>query len=209
MPCLRVEDVPGRTFSSQLPSPGGDINCMRILGIDPGLSNTGYGVIDHESNRSRLVAQGCIITRTGEPTAARLQAIYDGIMAVIEQTKPEAVSMEKLFFSINVKSAMAVSEGRGVAILATAKAQIPLAEYTPQEIKQAVSGSGKAGKDQVIRMVSVLLALTETPATSHAADALAVALCHAHSNHFQQAVENSLAKQLLVAARGRRRRSVR
>lgn len=182
---------------------------MRILGIDPGLSNTGFGVIDHEGNQSRLVAQGCIVTRSGEATAARLQTIYDGIMQVIEETAPEAVALEKLFFSVNVKSAMAVGEGRGVAILATAKAELPIAEYTPQQIKQAVSGSGKAGKEQVQRMVSVLLALRETPATSHAADALAVALCHAHSSHFQQAVENSLAKQLLVAARGRRRRTTR
>lgn len=182
---------------------------MRILGIDPGLSNTGYGVIDHERNQSHLVSQGCIVTKTGQPTAARLQAIFDGITAVIEETKPEAVALEKLFFSVNVKSAMAVGEGRGVAILATAKAQLPLAEYTPQEIKQAVSGSGKAGKDQVIRMVSVLLSLTASPATTHAADALAVALCHAHSSHFRQAVETSVAKQLLAAARTRRRRPVR
>ena len=182
---------------------------MRILGIDPGLSNTGFGVIDHLKNQSHMVTQGCIVTKSTEQTALRLQSIYDGIMQVIEETKPEAVALEKLFFSINVKSAMAVGEGRGVAILATAKAKLPMAEYTPQQIKQAVSGSGKASKEQVQRMVSVLLALHETPATSHAADALAVAICYAHSNHFQQAVENSIAKQLLLSAKNRKRRIAR
>lgn len=180
---------------------------MRILGIDPGLSNTGYGVIDHKNNQSHLVTHGCIITKPKSETAARLKTIFDELSEVITQTKPDAVALEKLFFSINVKSAMAVGEGRGVAILATASAELPLAEYTPQQIKQAVSGSGKASKDQVARMVCVLLGLQESPATTHAADALAVALCHAHSSHFQAAVENSLAKQLLLSAsRSRRRR---
>jgi crossover junction endodeoxyribonuclease RuvC len=178
---------------------------MRILGIDPGLTNTGYGVIDHESNQSRLVTHGCVITSPNDDTARRLKAIYDGLTAVMEETRPDAVALERLFFSINVKSAMAVGEGRGVAILATAKAEIPLAEYTPQQIKQAVSGSGKAGKEQVLRMVGVILSLKDAPATSHAADALAVAICHAHSSHFHAAVQNSLAKQLLLTARKRRR----
>lgn len=179
---------------------------MRILGIDPGLSNTGYGVIDHESNQSRLVAHGCIVTKTRDETSVRLKAIYDGLSETIEKIQPDAVAIEKLFFSINVKSAMAVAEGRGVAILATASAELPLAEYTPQQIKQAVSGSGKAAKDQVLRMVGVLLNLQDMPATSHAADALAVALCHAHSSHFHTAVQNSIAKQLLVASKRRTRR---
>lgn len=179
---------------------------MRILGIDPGLANTGYGVIDHERNQSCLVAQGCILTTPTQDTAARLKAIYDGLSQVIAETRPDAVALEKLFFSINVKSAMAVGEGRGVAILATASAELPLAEYTPQQIKQAVSGSGAAGKEQVLRMVSVLLGLHDAPATTHAADALAVALCHAHSSHFAAAVQNSLAKQLLAAATKRRPR---
>lgn len=182
------------------------VQTMRILGIDPGLSNTGFGVIDHHNNQSHLVDQGCIITKPRTETAARLKAIYDELSAVIAQTRPDAVALEKLFFSINVKSAMAVGEGRGVAILATASAELPLAEYTPQQIKQAVSGSGKASKEQVLRMVSVLLNLKDKPATSHAADALAVALCHAHSSHFQAAVQNSIAKQLLAASGRRRRR---
>ncbi len=181
---------------------------MRILGIDPGLGNTGFGVIDHEANQSRLVVHGCITTKSTEDTAQRLKAIYDGIGEVIQKTRPEAVALEKLFFSVNVKSAMAVGEGRGAAILATATANLPLAEYTPQQIKQAVSGSGKAGKDQVLRMVGVILSLKDdTPDTSHAADALAVAICHAHSSHFHRAVENSIAKQLLTASHSRKRKA--
>lgn len=192
-----------RLFFSHCPRAHPHNKPMRILGIDPGLSNTGYGVIDHEGNQSRLVAQGCIITKPTQDTAQRLKIIHDAIAAIIQETQPNAVAMEKLFFSVNVRSAMAVGEGRGVAILATAIASLPLAEYTPQEIKQAVSGSGKAGKDQVLRMVSVLLALKDKPATSHAADALAVALCHAHSSHFRTAVNNSLAKELLTSSRRR------
>jgi len=180
---------------------------MRILGIDPGLANTGYGVIDHANNQSRLVAHGCVTTSSRMDTAARLKAIYDDLTRVIEETRPDAVALERLFFSVNVRSAMAVGEGRGVAILATATAELPLAEYTPQQIKQAVSGSGKAGKDQVTRMVGVLLNLQDMPETSHAADALAVALCHAHSSHFQAAVQNSIARQLLQASRKSRGRS--
>lgn len=178
---------------------------MRILGIDPGLTNTGYGIIEHESNRSRLVTHGCILTSPKATTAARLKVIYDALSELIADARPEAAAVERLFFSVNVKSAMAVGEGRGVAILATATAELPLAEYTPQQIKQAVTGSGKAGKAQVSRMVEVLLGLTASPETSHAADALAVALCHAHSSHFNAAVEASLAKQLL-AQKVRRRR---
>lgn len=167
---------------------------MRILGVDPGLANTGYGVIEHDGSRSRMLAAGCIVTSTAEPLPQRLQQIYDGIMRAIELHEPNVACLEKLFFSVNVKSAMAVGEGRGVAILATAKAGIPLAEYTPQQIKQAVSGSGKANKMQVERMVKVLLNLEQVPATSHAADALAVALCHAHSFKYSQVVLASLDK---------------
>lgn len=184
---------------------------MRILGIDPGLLNTGYGVIDYGNNQSRLVAQGCIITSSKDPTPARLKDIHDGIVRVIEETRPDVVSLERLFFSVNVKTAMAVGEGRGVAILATVQSNLEIAEYTPQQIKQAVSGSGKAGKEQVRRMVGVILALHDNmPATSHAADALAAAICHAHSSHFRNAVDNSLAKELLLKSRRttRRRRSL-
>ena len=160
---------------------------MRILGIDPGLANTGYGVIEHTSQRSVMVTCGCIVTKADQPLPERLKQIHDELVLVIDKYRPEIACLEKLFFSVNVKSAMAVGEGRGVAILATAIQKIPLAEYTPQQIKQAVTGSGKAGKQQVERMIKVLLNLQIAPATNHAADALAVALCHAHSMKFQNA----------------------
>lgn len=167
-----------------------------ILGIDPGLANTGFGIIRHDGNRSWVVDHGCILTHKDTPKADRLKEIYDGVRYLIDKHSPDAVSLEQLFFSINVKTAMAVGEGRGAAILATAQADIRLAEYTPQEIKQAVTGSGKANKLQVQRMVRVLLNLDENPETSHAADALAAALCHAHSLRFESAVKKALLSQI-------------
>lgn len=167
---------------------------MRILGIDPGLANTGYGVIDHDGQRSVMLTNGCIVTGPSTALPTRLQQIYDELQLVIDKYKPEVAVLEKLFFSVNVKSAMAVGEGRGVAILATAKANIPMAEYTPQQIKQAVTGHGAARKGQIERMVKVLLNLEQMPETNHAADALAVAICHAHSSRFNQMVVASLAK---------------
>lgn len=169
---------------------------MRILGIDPGLANTGYGVIEHREQRSMLLTSGCIVTSTDMPLPQRLKLIHDELIIVIEKHKPEIACLEKLFFSVNVKSAMAVGEGRGVAILATAIRDIPLAQYTPQQIKQAVTGSGKAGKQQVERMVKVLLNLEKLPETSHAADAIAVALCHAHSMRFDKAAADALAAMM-------------
>jgi crossover junction endodeoxyribonuclease RuvC len=167
---------------------------MRILGIDPGLANTGYGVIEHDGQRSRMLTNGCIVTGSTTPLSQRLQKIYDELVLVIDKFHPEVACLEQLFFSVNVKSAMAVGEGRGVAILATAKANLPLAEYTPQQIKQAVTGHGGARKGQIERMVKVLLNLEEAPATNHAADALAVAICHAHSFRYSQLVVASLQK---------------
>jgi crossover junction endodeoxyribonuclease RuvC len=168
---------------------------MRILGIDPGLANTGYGVIEHDGQRSVMLSSGCIETKPATPLPKRLQQIYDELAHVIDKYHPSVACLEKLFFSVNVKSAMAVGEGRGVAILATAKANLPLAEYTPQQIKQAVSGHGNANKGQIERMVKVLLNLEQVPETNHAADALAVAICHAHTFRFSQLVGASLAKE--------------
>lgn len=168
---------------------------MRILGIDPGLANTGYGVIDHDGQRSVLLTSGCVVTSPSVPLPQRLQQIYDELVLIIEKYHPEVACVEQLFFSVNVKSAMAVGEGRGVAILATAKAKLPLAEYTPQQIKQAVTGHGAAKKGQIERMVKVLLNLEQMPATNHAADALAVAICHAHSFRYSQMVVASLQKE--------------
>jgi len=206
---------------------------VRILGIDPGLANTGYGIIDHTSNRSILVHSGTICTPPDLAVAQRLRQIHDELQIIIEKWKPTVAAIETLFFSTNVKTAISVAQGRGVAILATAQSQIPLFEYSPLQIKQAVTSSGKAQKAQVTRMVHVLLGLNAAPRptqrrsamaraassappleteatpppsfTTHSADALAVALCHAHSHHFHEKANTALAT-LLATSRTRRRR---
>ncbi|MGB9692880.1 MAG: crossover junction endodeoxyribonuclease RuvC [Candidatus Sumerlaeaceae bacterium] len=162
---------------------------MRIMGIDPGLAHTGYGVIEFTGSESRMLVMGEIVTRADAALALRLQEIHDRLHAVIEAWQPEAVAVESLFFCTNVRTAIAVAQARGVALLATATANVPLFEYTPLEIKLAVSGYGKATKEQMQKMVRAILGLREEPRTSHAADALAAALCHAHSQRFQQFVE--------------------
>lgn len=165
---------------------------MRILGIDPGLANTGYGVIEHTGQQSRLLASGCVHTASTQPLPQRLKMIHDTLAAVIEEWHPEVVAIEELFFCANVKTAISVAQGRGVCVLATAKANVPLAEYTPLQIKQAVVGYGKATKQQVEKMVKVLLGLHEVPTNDHAADALAAALCHAHGHRFEGMVQKAL-----------------
>lgn len=167
---------------------------VRILGIDPGLASTGYGVIDHLGQSSRLVASGCITTAAGEPLAGRLKHIHDSLAGVITEFQPEAVSIEMIFFCNNARTIIGVSQARGVAILATANANLPLFEYTPLQIKQAVAGYGKATKQQVEKMVRALLGNgAGAPSTSHAADALAAALCYAHSHRMSQMVQAALA----------------
>lgn len=173
---------------------------MRILGIDPGLANTGYGIIDHDGNRSRLVASGCIVTPAATSMALRLQQIHDELAIVVDKWKPDIAAVEQLFFAKNVTTAITVAQGRGVAILTLAKARIPLHEYSPMQIKQAITGSGKADKAQITHMVRALLRSDasddQSPATSHAGDALAVALCHAHSFRFREMTDSALAKAL-------------
>ena len=162
---------------------------MRILGIDPGLANVGFGVIEHAGGQSRLIASGCIVTEASVPLADRLKQIHDSLVDVIALHSPEAASIEQLFFCANVKTAISVAQGRGVCILATANAGIAFHEYTPLQIKLAITGSGKAGKAQVQKMVKALLNLREAPVSDHAADALAAALCHAHSWKFTRLAE--------------------
>ena len=168
---------------------------MRIMGIDPGLANIGYGVIEHSGQQSKMLVNGAIKTEAGTPLAQRLKQIHDELLAVIEEWKPEVVCVEELFFCTNVKTAISVAQGRGVCILSSATANIPLAEYSPLEIKLAVVGYGKASKAQVLKMVKAILGLQEIPATDHAADALAVALCHAHSQKFTSLVNKALLKR--------------
>jgi crossover junction endodeoxyribonuclease RuvC len=150
-----------------------------ILGIDPGLANTGWGVIEQSGARSRCVAYGCVTTRADEQLAQRLSAIHDGIVTVIERYSPAECAVESVFFGSNAKSAFATGQARGVALLATAASCIELAEYSPVQIKSVVTGRGTADKKQMQYMVRALLDLGHEPRPDHCADALAVAICHA------------------------------
>ncbi len=151
---------------------------MRILGIDPGTGITGFGVIDHGKSGQKLVDAGVIRTAAHTPMPERLIEIFDGIVEIIETTKPQVMSIEKLFFAQNVTTAMTVSQARGVVMLAAAQASLQIYEYTPLQIKMAITGYGKAEKKQIQEMVKVLLKLKMIPKPDDCADALAAALCH-------------------------------
>lgn len=153
---------------------------MIILGIDPGLANTGWGVIERLGPRSRCRAYGCISTKAGEPVAQRLARIHDEVRAVIAKYTPDECAIESVFFGTNAKSAFATGQARGVALLATADAGMDIGEYSPVQIKSVVVGSGTADKHQVTYMVRTLLSLDHDPKPDHAADALAIAITHAH-----------------------------
>lgn len=152
----------------------------RILGIDPGLANTGFGVIDYYNGRYRMVSYGCISTKAESPHGERLLTIYNRLQAVIDEFKPTEAGMETLYFAKNVSSAMGVSEARGVVSLCLAQNCIKLGEYTPNQIKKAVTGNTNADKELVQNFIKLLLALEEIPRPDHAADALAGAITHIH-----------------------------
>lgn len=152
---------------------------MRIIGIDPGTGILGFGVIDVTRGKFKLVDAGVITTPAHTPLDVRLEDIYDNLMEIIATTKPNVMSIEHLFFARNVTTAMSVSHARGVAMLAGRKGKLPIAEYTPMQIKQSVTGYGKADKKQVQEMVRVQLGLTEVPKPDDCADALGAAITHA------------------------------
>lgn len=154
---------------------------MRVIGVDPGTAITGWGVVEGEGNNLALVAYGAITTRAGIPLPQRLQQIYTGLLEVVTRWQPDASAIEELFFSKNAKTALVVGHGRGVAMLALANAHLPIAEYKPLEVKQALTGHGGADKLQMQQMVKLLLNLDDIPRPDDAADALAVAICHLHS----------------------------
>lgn len=154
---------------------------MKILGIDPGYAIMGYGVIEMIGNRFRVCQYGSITTDAGTPIEERLSHLYDSLREIIDEEKPDAASIEELFFNNNAKTAIMVGEARGIAVLACAKGGLEIAEYTPMQIKQALVGYGKADKKQVQSMVKTLLHLKEVPKPDDTADALAAAVCHAHS----------------------------
>lgn len=151
---------------------------MRILGVDPGLQVTGFGVIDKNGQRLAYVASGCVRTGRGE-LAERLQTLLEGLAEVIAAHRPQQVVVEKVFVNVNPQSTLALGQARGTAICAAVLAGLPVAEYTALQVKQAVVGNGQAGKSQVQHMVRRLLALAGEPSPD-AADALACAICHAH-----------------------------
>jgi crossover junction endodeoxyribonuclease RuvC len=152
---------------------------VRIIGIDPGTGILGFGVVDMAaSNRATLVTAGVIRTPAHTPLDERLEEIFDGLTEIIEETKPDVMSIEKLFFARNVTTAMSVSHARGVAMLTGRKARLPIFEYTPMQIKQSLTGYGKADKKQMQEMVRMHLNLKEVPKPDDAADALAAAITH-------------------------------
>ncbi|MGK2896143.1 MAG: crossover junction endodeoxyribonuclease RuvC [Candidatus Saccharimonadales bacterium] len=152
---------------------------MRILGIDPGTGILGFGVVDYVGGKFSFVTAGVIHTPPYTPDDERLEEIFDGLTEIIAETKPVMVSIEKLFFARNVTTAIGVAQARGVAMLTARKAQLPIAEYTPMQIKQTLTGYGKADKKQMQEMVRIQLGLKEVPKPDDAADALAAAITHA------------------------------
>lgn len=153
---------------------------MRVLGVDPGLSRCGVGVVDGPRHRPTAVSIGIVRTGAGEPTAGRLATLHRELAALLARQRPDAVAVERVFFNANVRTAMGVGQAAGVVLLCAAQADLPVVEYTPTQVKLAVAGSGAADKAQVQFMVRALLRLEVTPRPPDAADALALALCHLH-----------------------------
>jgi len=159
---------------------------LLILGIDPGIAILGYGLVRYEANKFTVVDYGAITTNAGTQMSGRLMRLYEGLIEIIGNFKPDAFAVEELFFNKNIKTALTVGHARGVAVLAGAKSGLPIYEYTPLQVKQAVVGYGRADKSQVQQMVKILLNLREIPKPDDVADALAVAICHGHSSNFSE-----------------------
>src|SRR6185437_8184289 len=169
--------------------PAGDIrgarrlgSLMVIFGIDPGSERTGYGCLDTDGRRHRLRVCGALSPPAGAPFPERLRFIQDGLARLLAEQRPDCVAVENIFHARNVRSALRLGHARGVALVAAAVAGVPIAEYSPAEIKRAVVGFGRAEKPQVGQMVKLLLGLDAVPAPHDAADAIAVAICHIHSS---------------------------
>lgn len=160
---------------------------MKVLGIDPGYATTGFGLLRAERGQYGLLQYGVITTDKDLPFAQRLDVLYQDMVRLLEVTAPDAVAVEELFWGHNITTGIGVSHGRGVILLAIAQSGIPLFEYTPMQVKQAVVGYGKAEKHQVMDMTRRLLRLDRMPRPDDAADAIAIALCHARSSTSQLA----------------------
>ena len=165
---------------------------MRVLGIDCGSRITGYGVVDTDGVDCSLVRFGVIRSRISDPLPLRLKEIHAGIIQIIRELGPDVAVFESLFYSNNVQSALKLGHVRGVSLVAAAEANVPVFEYSPAEVKSAVTGYGRAEKPQVQQMVRALLKLQTTPDPFDASDALAVAICHVHTNRFNKALAATL-----------------
>ena len=179
---------------------------MRILGIDPGYAILGYGVVDVKGNRFVPVEYGAVTTDKDMEMPDRLKHLYSELMEIIDRTRPEVCSIEELFFNTNTTTAILVGQARGVAILACANSGVPINEYTPVQIKQALTGYGRAEKKQVQMMVKAMLGLEEVPKPDDTADALAAAICHGHAapgkermKKYEEALSQKNAKQIKKA----------
>lgn len=154
---------------------------MKIFGIDPGSERTGYGCVDTDGSRHRMVASGAIQTSAAVPFPQKLLTIHAGLAALLLEHRPDCVAIENLFHANNARSALKLGHARGVAMLAAVEAGLPVVEYTPAEVKRAVVGYGRAEKHQVQQMVKLLLGLSTAPTPFDASDALAIAICHGHA----------------------------
>jgi crossover junction endodeoxyribonuclease RuvC len=172
---------------------------MIVLGIDPGTASTGYGVVERRGAQLFALDGGVIVTPAGQEPEARLVTIHTRLAELLDDHRPNALAIEDLYFGANVRSAFAVGQARGVALLAAGQRAVPCRSYTPQQIKGAVCGSGRADKSQVQRMVQQLLALDAPPEPDHAADALAVAICDVNRAPFTGAVNRGLAAAIAQA----------
>ncbi len=157
---------------------------MRVFGIDPGCDRTGYGCVDSDGRRHRLVTYGAVRTAPASSFGQKLAIIHRTLASLLAECRPECVAIENLFHAVNVRSALKLGHARGVAMLAAVEAGLEVAEYTPAEIKRAVVGYGRAEKPQVQQMIQLLLGLEQRPSPHDAADALAVAICHLHSTRY-------------------------
>lgn len=165
---------------------------MRVFGIDPGSIRTGYGCVDADGSRHTLVTCGALVTPTGASLPDRLHAIYHGLRGLIVEARPACVAVESVFHAVNARSALVLGQARGAAILAAVDAGVPVVEYTPAEVKRAVTGYGRAEKPQIQQMIKLLLGLDRVPTPHDAADALAIAICHLHQLPASLAIARSL-----------------
>jgi crossover junction endodeoxyribonuclease RuvC len=182
-----------RSFLTKPPRSTRPEKRLRILGIDPGTSITGYGVVDEGPRGLSASVYGCVTTPSGMTLPDRLKTIYADLSDIVDQQRPDGVAVEQIFFSKNVQTAFSVGQARGVILLLAAQRGIPVAEYTPPQVKLAIVGFGAATKEQMQIMVQRLLALSSLPTPDDAADALAIAICHLRGEPLRHAVQRAKA----------------